>query len=63
MKKWLKWVLGVIAVIVVVVVVYVAWNWTMFSIVSGTGELSGESSVIPEVVGIGADSLFACCGF
>jgi len=56
-KKWLKWVLGIIGVILIVVVVYVAWNWTLFSIVMGTEELSGDSSVIPEVTGIGADSL------
>jgi hypothetical protein len=57
MKKWLKWVMGIIGVIVLVIVIYVAWNWTMFGIVSGTEELSGESSVIPDVVGTLSDSL------
>jgi len=41
----------------VVLAVYVTWNWTLFSIVSGTEELSGESSAIPKAVGVGKDSL------
>jgi len=57
MKKWLKWVLGIVGAILVVIIVYVAWNWTFFNIVAGTEELSGESSVIPEMVGDGKDSL------
>jgi hypothetical protein len=56
-KKWLKWVLGIIGVIVLVIIVYVAWNWTLFSIVSGTEELSGERGAIPGVVGAETDSL------
>jgi hypothetical protein len=57
MKKWLKWLISIIGIFVVVIIVYVAWNWTKINIVSGTEELSGESSGIPEVVGVGTDSL------
>lgn len=48
MKKWLLWISAIIGVVIVVVVIYVALNWTMFNIVSGTEELSGENSKIPE---------------
>ena len=50
MKRWLKWILSIIGALVVILVVYVAWNWSSFSIIAGTEELSGISSAIPEVV-------------
>jgi outer membrane protein assembly factor BamB len=57
MKKWLKWTLGIIGTLIVIVVVYIAWNWTLFRIVSGTEDLRGESGAIPEVVVVENDSL------
>jgi outer membrane protein assembly factor BamB len=51
MKKWLKWTLGIIGLLVLIIVTFVAWNWSTFTIVAGTEELSGDTSAIPQVTG------------
>jgi outer membrane protein assembly factor BamB len=51
-RTWLKWVLGIFGIIVLTIVIFVAWNWTMFTIVSGTEGLSGEEGVIPKPIAV-----------
>ena len=57
MKKWLKWMLIALGVLVITLVIYIALNWSLLSIVAGTGDLSGESGKIPETIGRVSDSL------
>jgi outer membrane protein assembly factor BamB len=56
-KKWLKWVLGILGVIILAIATFVIWNWTMFTIVSGTEGIEGDLSTIPSPPDVITDSL------
>ena len=50
MKRWHRWALGIVGVAVAAILIVGVMYWSTLSILMGTGELSGETTVLPTPV-------------